>query len=204
MEYQVTLPDYNHVIGSKHKLISSVTGKMKVIKSRGLNSGAVIYSGPTYIAIRSAKHSGLSAGHHLRDIKRASSFQNLMTVSNVSIPEKVMIVTIDGGPVDNPRCSSTPNCAIEYVCEHKLDAYFVATKAPGRIAFNRLERRMSSLSRELRGVILPHNHFGSHLSYNNQTIDKEMELKSFEHAGEIHAELWSTLELMVILSLLNL
>ena len=49
---------------------------------------------------------------------------------------------------------------------------------------------MSNLSKELRDVILPHDHFGAHLDNNNNTVDEELELKNFQHAGEILAELW--------------
>ena len=51
MEYQVTLPDHDFVVGSKHKLIPSVIGDMKVGKSKDLTNDGVTYSGPTYIAI---------------------------------------------------------------------------------------------------------------------------------------------------------
>ena len=71
--------------------------------------------------------------------------------------------------------------------------YFVATNAPGRSAFNRVERRMSNLSKELSGTILPHDRFGTQLDNNNNTVDEELELKNYEHAGEILAELWSKL-----------
>ena len=77
--------------------------------------------------------------------------------------------------------------------KHDLDAYFVATNAPGGSALNRVERRMSNLSKELSGVILPHDHFGTNLDNNNNTVDEELELKNFEHAGEILDELWSKL-----------
>ena len=52
---------------------------------------------------------------------------------------------------------------------------------------------MSNLSKELGGVILPHDHFGSHLDHNKTTIDEELKLQNFEYAGEILAELWSKL-----------
>ena len=102
-----------------------------------------------------------------------------------------MIVTVDGGPDENRRYSNTISCAIQYFCEHDLDAYFLATNAPGRSAFSRVERRMSNLSKELSGAILPHDHFGTHLDHSNKTIDEELELQNFEYAGEILAELWS-------------
>ena len=83
MEYQVTLPDHDFVVGSRHKLILSVVGDMKVVKNKYLTNDGVTYSGPTYIAIRSVKHSGSSAFHHLQDMNRArylteftESFQN--------------------------------------------------------------------------------------------------------------------------------
>ena len=52
---------------------------------------------------------------------------------------------------------------------------------------------MSNLSKELSGVILPHDNFSAHLDNNNKTIDEELELRSFEYAAEILAELWSKL-----------
>ena len=142
VKYQVTLPDHDFVVGSKHKLIPSVIRDMKVVKSKDLTNDAVSYSGPTYIAIMSLKYSGSSAFHHLRDMNRArslpeftESFQN-----QHSREKKVMIVTGDGSPDENPRYSNTINCAIEYFYEHNLDAYFVTTNAPGRSAFSRVER----------------------------------------------------------------
>ena len=74
-----------------------------------------------------------------------------------------------------------------------LDALFIATNAPGRSAFNRCERRMAPLSKEMNGVILDHEHFGSHLDNQGNTIDPELELKNFEYAGEILSEIWSKL-----------
>ena len=122
LEYQVTLPDHDFVIGSKHKLIPSVIGDMKVVKSKDLTNDAVSYSGPTYIAMRSAKHSDSSAFHHLRDMNKVRSLPELTeTLQNQhSREKKVMTVRVDGGPGENPRYSNTINCAIEYFCEHIL------------------------------------------------------------------------------------
>ena len=72
-----------------------------------------------------------------------------------------MIVTVDGSPEENPRYTNTINCATDYFIEHDLDVYFVATNAPGRSAFNRVEKRMSDLSKELSGVIVPNDHLVS-------------------------------------------
>ena len=63
------------------------------------------------------------------------------------------------------------------------------TEAPGLSAFNKAERRMYFLSKELGGVVLPHDSYGSHL-VNGKTVDEDLELKNFEAAGEVLAELW--------------
>ena len=63
------------------------------------------------------------------------------------------------------------------------------TLAPGRSVFNRVERRMIKFSKELSGVVLPHDHFGSHLNAKGKTIDKELK-KKFAYAGEILAKIW--------------
>ena len=99
-----------------------------------------------------------------------------------------MIVTVDGGPDENPRYTNTINCVIDYFSEHDLYAYFLATNTTGRSAFDRVEGRMSNLSKEVSGVILD-----THLDNNNNTIDEELKLKNFEHASKILAELWSKL-----------
>ena len=81
-----------------------------------------------------------------------------------------MIVTVDGDPDENPRYAKTIECAIDYFLSQDLDAFFLATNAPGRSAFNRVERRMVKFSKELSGVVLPHDNFGSHLNTNSHKI----------------------------------
>lgn len=43
------------------------------------------------------------------------------------------------------------------------------------------------------GVILPHDHFGSHLDDQRRTIDEDLELQNFQYAGEVLADVWSPL-----------
>ena len=52
---------------------------------------------------------------------------------------------------------------------------------------------MSNPKKELSCVILPHDHFSTHLDHSSKTIDVELELQNFEYPGEILAELWSKL-----------
>ena len=103
----------------------------------------------------------------------------------------VRIITCDGGPDENPRYPKTIECAIEQFVEHNRDALFIATNAPGRSAFNRVERKMAPLSKELSGVLLEHDHFGSHLDSQERTIDETLEIKNFEHAGDVLGKIWS-------------
>jgi len=61
MQYRVTLPDHDWVVAVGHKLTLSVYAGI-VIKPHDIgNRQAVSYSGPTYIAIRSGKHSSSTA-----------------------------------------------------------------------------------------------------------------------------------------------
>jgi hypothetical protein len=53
----------------------------------------------------------------------------------------------------------------------------LAANALGRSAFNRVERIMAPLSRELSGVILPHDQYGNHLNNAGFLIDGDLEKK---------------------------
>ena len=89
----------------------------------------------------------------------------------------VMIVTVDGGPGKNPRYTKTVEYAINYFLSQDLDAFFLATNAPSRSAFNRVVLRMVKFGKELSGLVLPRDNFGSHLNAKGETIDKELERK---------------------------
>ena len=75
----------------------------------------------------------------------------------------ILVITVDGGPDENPRFPKTIAAAVETFSKFDLDCMFVATEAPGQSAYNCVERRMSPHSRDISGVVLPHDHFGSHL-----------------------------------------
>lgn len=65
------------------------------------------------------------------------------------------------------------------------------TNAPGRSAFNRVERRMAPLSHELSGLVLPHDSYGNHLNSARKCVDEELEKRNFAKAGETLAEVWN-------------
>ena len=62
------------------------------------------------------------------------------------------------------------------------------TNAPGRSAYNRVERRMALLSHQLSGLVLPHDTYGSHLNSAKKCIDDELEKKNFAEAGGVLAK----------------
>lgn len=97
----------------------------------------------------------------------------------------------DGGPDENPRYEKVIKVAVHHFVKRDLDALFICTNAPGRSCYNRVERRMAPLSRDLCGLVLPHDQCGNHLNSQNETIDIELEKKNFAKAGEILAEVWN-------------
>jgi len=107
----------------------------------------------------------------------------------------VVIISVDGGPDENPRYAKVIAHAVKHFRDNDLDALFVVTNAPGSSKFNRVEHRMAPLSRELAGLVLPHDHFGSHLNSACKTVDPVLEKKNFEHAGKVLAEVWSGVEI---------
>lgn len=193
VEYKVSLPDHDFVIASRHKLIPSVYALCEVKPNEMGRPEAVSYSGPTYIAIRSGKHSSSTATSHAQDLDTVITlepFYNFMKNGNGEV-KPVLIISSNGGPDENPRYRKVIAHAIEHFKKYDLDAIFIVTNAPGRSAFNRVERRMAPLSRELTGVVLPHDSFGTHLDSSGRTVDVSLEKDNFKKAGEILAEIWS-------------
>ena len=95
------------------------------------------------------------------------------------------------GPDENPGYEKEISYAVDYSNTYDLDAFFLVTNAPGRSTFSRVKRKMAPLSKELGGVLLELEHFGAHLDDKGNTIDPQLELKNFEHAGKILGEIWS-------------
>lgn len=195
VEYKITLPDHDWVKAEKHKLIPSVYAGL-VIKENGMGDpNCVTYSGPTVIRIRSAKHDGSSAATHANDVDfllDSENFESLCKTSN-GLVKPIIIVSTDGGPDENPRYETVIKNAIRHFKKYDLDAIFLVTNAPGRSAFNPVERRMAPLSEMTSGVILDHDHYGSHLDEKGATVDLDLEKKNFKHAGETLSEIWNSL-----------
>ncbi|GBN16417.1 hypothetical protein AVEN_256447-1 [Araneus ventricosus] len=196
-EYRVYLPDHDWVITERHKLIPSVyTGIVIAPKIPG-QSKAVGYSGPTFVVIRSGKHSSSTANTHVQDFETLLTlklFEQLVKTEEGLI-KPVIIITVDGSPVENPRYQKVISFVINHFKRHDLDAIFIACNIPGRSAYNRVERRMAPLSRELSGLILSYDHYGSYLDENGRTIDEDMEKNNFAYAGKTLSEIWISISM---------
>lgn len=74
----------------------------------------ITYSGPTYVAIISAKHYQSSAFHHLQDMNRIHSLNEFSrSFKNESNDKPVTIVTVGGGPDKHLWHKNTMECAID-------------------------------------------------------------------------------------------
>ena len=76
---------------------------------------AVSYSGPTYIVIRSGKHSSSTANSQAQDLDPLLSlapFYNFMKNGDGEF-KPVLIISSDGGPDENPRYRKVIAHAIE-------------------------------------------------------------------------------------------
>ena len=73
----------------------------------------------------------------------------------------IFIVIVDIGVVKG--CQKVIQSGVCHFVKFDLDALFIATNAPGRSAFNRIERRIAPLSGELGGLIWPLENYGSYL-----------------------------------------
>ena len=95
----------------------------------------------------------------------------------------VVITTVDGDPDENPRHEKVIKLGIHHFLENELDCYCKAPNAPGRCALNMVEKHMAPLSRELAGLILPHDNYGSHLDNDCKTIDESWEAANLAFPG---------------------
>lgn len=104
LQYRVRLPDHDWVVGSKHKLIPSVYAGITVDSNGFGNPASVSYSGPTYIAVRNGKCDSSTAESHGLDIHRLTELPEFKDICKIGDSFKpVWIITVDGGPDENPR-----------------------------------------------------------------------------------------------------
>lgn len=89
-----------------------------------------------------------------------------------------MIVTVDREPDENPRYEKAITYMVNYFSTYDLDAFFLVTNAPECREFNRVERTMARLSKELGDTLPEHKHFGAYLDDKGSTIDPQLKFKN--------------------------
>ena len=75
--------------------------------------------------------------------------------------------------------------------DYDLDMYVTVITPRGYSAYNPCERRMAPLSHDICGLVLDHEHFGSHIGANGKITDEELEKQNFFHAMTVLASIWS-------------
>ena len=85
------------------------------------------YSGLTYIAIRSGKHSSSTALSHAFDFQKLLDLKEFAEITRCGLDQLVkpiVIFTVDGGPDENPRYQKVIQIAIHHFVHHNLDGLF--------------------------------------------------------------------------------
>ena len=192
VKYEVQLPDHDFVIATKHKLTPTVIGLRKIQDTPIADRKAVRHSGPTLIQVKSLKHTRSNAYVHIEALDEMLKTEEMCKLANGST-KPILILTRDGH--DGPRFPSTRNALFSIFKEHDIDFLFCVCNASGLSAYHFIERRMAPLSAALAGVVLPHDHFGSHLDASGNTIDVDLEKKNFQKAGEILCDIWNNISI---------
>lgn len=106
LDYPVKLPDHDWIVAEKHKLIPSVNTLIDIKSEMIGDVKAVTYSGPTFIAIRSGKHSQSTAYAHAKDLENILESDRFAEYCKTESGETkpIIILTVDGGPDENVRC----------------------------------------------------------------------------------------------------
>ena len=191
MTYEIRLPDHDFVKASKHKLTSSVYAACEIKSASAKSQEEITYSGPTYIAIRSYKHDSSTAyshGYDFNQLVEKPEFQPILKTSKGAL-KPVGMIFVDGNRTKNPDFPRPLACTASTL-KFDLDALLVLIHAPGMSAYNYVERKMAPLSKELAGLVIPHDSCGTHLDSQQRTIDDEPERANFRKAGEILGKVW--------------
>ena len=170
-------------------LLSSIYAA-SIIDETGLISNA----GPTYVAIRSAKHDRCTHETHEIDFDRLVQMKEFEKVARDHLGRVKPIVMMNiesGGSENSTRYPGTLSSAVDKFKKHNLDVLIMINQAPGQALFNIVQRRLAPMSHDLAGLILPHDHFGTHLNDMGVTQHAELEKENFKATGNILAEVWS-------------
>ncbi|KZS01097.1 Uncharacterized protein APZ42_002342, partial [Daphnia magna] len=97
---------------------------------------------------------------------------------------------VGGSLHENPCFQKTIEVGIHHFLQNDLEALFITTNAPGRSVFNRVERKIAPLSKELSGLIISRDNFGDLFDDQGKTVDSVFKKNNFEYTGKQLAEIW--------------
>ena len=89
-------------------------------------------------------------------------------------------VSVDGSPDEAPKNQQSLASWTKVFLKCSLNALLVFTYAPGSSAYNPVERRMVSLSKDTTVLILSFDTYGTHLNALNETNDIDLEKNNFK------------------------
>ena len=173
IEYKVKLMDYDFIVGPQHKLIPSLYGICEVN-----NNGNVSNSGDTFILIRSGKYNTSNAFTLAFDVRE-------LFETKLVRRKAIMLMEADGAHDETPRFPKTLPTAVDFFRLLDLDVLLHGLNAAGLLALNPFKRRMAPLSRDLAGIVLPHDYFGNHLDSSGKTIIQELDVENFQKAADV-------------------
>ncbi|CAG8802873.1 28136_t:CDS:2 [Gigaspora margarita] len=96
---------------------------------------------------------------------------------------------VNSGPDKNPRHLKNIYQYCKLFCFLNLDYLTIRTHASGQLAYNPIERSMTTLSEKLAEITLPIDKYGTHFSLQRKVQDIELGLHNFCYTGERLCEL---------------
>jgi hypothetical protein len=126
LDYRIRLPDHDWTGAPRHQLTPSVYAASLLSEDGDLG-----YSVRTYVDIRSAKHDQSNAELHATDFDRLVDLKEFEKVARDETGQvkPIVIVTVDGGPDENPCFPKTLVTSIRKFQKYNMNALFVLTHA---------------------------------------------------------------------------
>lgn len=90
---------------------------------------------------------------------------------------------------------TTHQILIRFLKNDHIDYVIAACNSAGLSVFYFIEQRMVPLSKELSGIVLPHDFFATHLNENGKTINNVKELENFKKVSKLPSEIWSAMNI---------
>lgn len=142
------------MIAERHKLFPPVYAVLIIKENRIGFKEAVTHSGPTLVKVRSGKCDSSNTASHVSDFEFILESEDFKPSCRTADGLVKPVISTDGGPDENPRYPKIKKNSILLLKTRNLDALFVVTNAPGRSAYNPVERRLAPLSHQTSGVVL--------------------------------------------------